>query len=177
MKQKITLIILGIVVLVILGLYLSYTKTTLIQPQDDQSAVPQNDDQTGSPSLSFAPPAALTTKYITAQEWPPSVSVTTDAYTCPLQSEEFSTTTEKTINNQKYCVTLESEGAAGSTYKTYTYDTMLAGNNVKTSFTLQYVQCGNYSGAEMAACKTEQASFDPDQVVDSIMQSAAPMGE
>jgi hypothetical protein len=76
-----------------------------------------------------------------------------------------------TINGHEYCVTQASEGAAGSTYTTYTYTWAQGAQTGKLSFVLQKVQCANYDEPQKTACKSEQAAFDIGPIVDAIAQS------
>ncbi len=116
----------------------------------------------------------LTTTYITNQDWPPVVTTIPGEFSCNSSGSEIKPegkTNERTINGKRYCVTLRSEGAAGSTYTTYTYITPLIdtpSNNklVQTVFTLRSVQCDNYDDLQKTACKNEQMSFSPDSIVE-----------
>lgn len=70
-----------------------------------------------------------------------------------------------------YCVTESSEGAAGSTYTTYTYDTERNGNKVTVTFVVQMPQCLNYDEPMQGACKKDQEAFNPDELADQIVES------
>ncbi len=177
MKKNIIAIVIGIVVLVLLALV--FSSQHLMIKSDTQTTTPDTSAQSSQP-LSFAYPNALTTTYIASNTWPPQVGVTQAAYSCTPSTASNTpegTTIERTINGRVYCVTTASEGAAGSTYKTYTYETMVGENNVTIAFTLQYPQCANFTGAKIAACMKEESTFDVDSLVDTIIQSAAPASE
>jgi hypothetical protein len=103
----------------------------------------------------------LTTTYITGQNWPPAVTMVSGAYSCTLGSNQNGDTTEKVVGAHTYCVTIRSEGAAGSTFTDYTYRT----GATQVTFTLRFVQCGNYDGAQKTACEAERASFSADQLI------------
>lgn len=76
--------------------------------------------------------------------------------------------TEKIISGKKYCVTVTSEGTAGSTYKTYNYVTQMGKNLGTLTFTLQFVQCMNYDEPEQTTCKLDQSSLNIDKLAYSI---------
>ena len=113
--------------------------------------------------ISFNYPESLPTNYIHAEAWPPTITVTDGVPTC---------TEKKTINSKAYCVTAESEGAAGSTYTTYSYATEKLGKTITLSFILRAVQCMNYDNPQQAECLKERATFDIDALADRILQSA-----
>lgn len=121
----------------------------------------------------------LTTTFVTAQDWPPVVSVTAELYSCETDGSEDATTietVERTINNKKYCITTKSEGAAGSIYKTFTYITpqsdMAGSESIKTVFTLRFPQCENYDEPEKTECKNEQENFNPHTIVEPSLEIA-----
>lgn len=109
-----------------------------------------------------APDDGLQTKYIKAQEWPPTVTVTDGPLTCA---------GKKIINGTPYCITAQSEGAAGSTYTTYTYAAEKDWKIITLSFVLRAVQCMNYDNPEQAECLAERAAFDVDALADQIFKS------
>jgi hypothetical protein len=181
-QKNLIAIVIGVVILIVLALFIQPQPIT---PPADMSAgdtstttAPTDTTTPATPDLTFAYPNALTTTYIASNTWPPKVTVTQDAYSCTPSGTQIGPngqTAEKTINGQVYCVTLASEGAAGSTYKTYTYVTMLGADNVNISFTLQFPQCANFTGAKVAACTKEETGFNVDNLVSTIIQSAAPV--
>ena len=67
-----------------------------------------------------------------------------------------------------YCVESLSEGAAGSTYTSYTYTTLKKGNLVKVNFTLRFPQCDNYDDPQKSECKQERTIFNPDSIVTGL---------
>lgn len=124
--------------------------------------------------ITFSYPGELPTKYISTVDWPPKVEFLNEFFACNVSGTE--TTPEgrrekRTVNGRQYCRTTVSEGAAGSVYNQYTYAFADNDNTLILSFTLRFVQCGNYDGAEKSACESERASFDVDIIVDSIAQS------
>lgn len=109
---------------------------------------------------------SLSTQYIHAQDtWPPVVVHTDEVFSCVESGEEVlqnGKTTQKTIGIKNYCITVASEGAAGSIYTTYTYATSYKNTTLKTTFTLRLVQCENYDDPNKTACIQERGSFDAD---------------
>lgn len=117
-------------------------------------------------NLSFKYPAAFGSEYIDTQSWPPKVTVADGVFACAGDTKE--------VNGHKYCVTSQIEGAAGSTYTTYTY---LSGLETEHSiltieFTLRLVQCENYDEPKKTDCDNDQANnLNVDALVDQIAQS------
>lgn len=121
--------------------------------------------------LIYLYPEALPTSFITASEWPP-VLEETGSYSCTESPAAAGTETEKRmVGEREYCVALRSEGAAGSTYRSYEYAFKFGDGSFRTTFTLRYPQCDNYDEPQRGACKSEQANFNVDGVVDRIAQS------
>jgi hypothetical protein len=126
--------------------------------------------------MQFMYPEVLPTKYITAQEWPPKVTLSGDTYSCTKGERvdtrgERMTTEERVVIDRAYCVAHVSEGAAGSTYTTYEYMTTQSDFIAHVRFTLRLPQCMNYSEPEQHACVAEQKNFDIDGMVDRIVSS------
>lgn len=166
MKSK-PFIIIFVVILIILGVGVYwYLRGNALPAQPSSSGSRDNSWLTYSDEarkISFRYPADLGAKYISVQQWPPAVEVAIAQFLCaePLRQ----------INGRGYCVGSETEGAAGSVYTTYTYNTMKDGRMVSLRFTLRYSQCGNYDETERKACESERETFDLDGVVDKIAQS------
>lgn len=119
-------------------------------------------------------PATLSTTYIHTQVWPPQVHIIPLNYTCAEAGDETTPagkTAQRTISGKQYCVTTESEGAAGSVYNQYAYSFDQNGSVAVLTFSLREVQCDNYVEPEQTACKTERAQFDLDALVDQIAQT------
>lgn len=108
---------------------------------------------------------SLSTKYIHAQDtWPPVIVRTDAVFSCIESGKEVlqgGKTTSQYIDGKAYCITVASEGAAGSIYSTYTYTTSYESSTLKTVFTLRLVQCENYNDPNKTACIQERESFDP----------------
>lgn len=115
--------------------------------------------------IQFMYPTTLPTKYISAQEWPPQVSLTTgEEYSCTEQDERM-------IGDRAYCTVITSEGAAGSTYRTYEYITAQGDFLASVKFILRFPQCANYDEPQRSACATEQTTFDINGLVDRMLSS------
>lgn len=124
----------------------------------------------------FEYPDPLPTRFVSAQSWPPLVQMVANEFSCvegdvraadgPLKRLE-----RRVINGHVYCVSLSSEGAAGSTYTSYEYATQQGDFVVRVVFTLRTPQCLNYDEPEQSACKTEQSSFNTDALADRIASS------
>ncbi len=157
-----------VIVIFVLG-FMFYMKKNLqpVQPALFPAHVPL------PPAEALYYNTALKTNHVrfVDKDWPPMVKLDTGLFSCTPTGTEITQRgqmTEKIISGKKYCVTVTSEGAAGSTYKTYTYVTQ-TGNNLGTlTFTLQFVQCMNYDEPEQTTCKLDQSSLDIDKIAYSI---------
>lgn len=137
-------------------------------PEDFQTYV---DEETG---VSFRYPADLGTTYVSTVDWPPMVQVTEGPYECTEAGEETERagrTAEEIINGRTYCVTMQSEGAAGSVYTQYAFAREFDEDVIILTFSLREVQCANYDGDAVEACETEQESLNVGGIVDEIMQT------
>jgi hypothetical protein len=132
--------------------------------------------------ISFQYPESLPTEYIHGVDWPPQIAVSNSSFSCAEGGSEImqaGITSKETINGRVYCVTKESEGAAGSVYTKYAYATSIDLSNppaegsatATLAFTLRSVQCANYDDPKKTACENERASFSADSLADQIMKS------
>jgi len=78
---------------------------------------------------------------------------------------------ERKIDNRKYCITVTSEGASGSVYKSYAYATVKSYNLVIVNLTARFSACGNFNEPKRSQCKRERKELDLDSVVDRVVQS------
>lgn len=120
----------------------------------------------------FQYPETLTTKYIDAFEWPPKVTVSPGVFSCAETSPASSLpefVARRTVDSRVYCVESIVEGAAGSTYTTYTYTTEHEGKLISPNFVIRYPQCGNYDDPQKTECQNEREAFDLDGVIDRIV--------
>jgi hypothetical protein len=124
--------------------------------------------------ISFKYLPSLGTTYLHPVSWPPSVQVLDKPYICSSGGNEIETsgqTQEQTINGNGYCVTKQSEGAAGSIYTTYAYAFAKEGKTIVLSFTLRFVQCANYVDPQKTTCERERRAFNIDPYVDAMARS------
>ncbi len=124
--------------------------------------------------ISFSYPEKLGTTYINTVDWPPKVQLIEEAFAChPAGSEtsQAGITENLTVNGHTYCVTRESEGAAGSTYTNYAYAFPNNDNTIILTFSLRFPQCANYEDPQKTACESEKNSLNINNVVDQIRGS------
>jgi len=107
-----------------------------------------------------------TYKYTNFFDWPPQTEVLNNPYACI----GTSTTTEIIINNNKYCRSVISEGAAGSIYNTYTYSFAKENNTTSLTFSTRQPQCMNYDNPKQTECLDEMKKVDVDSIVDGFVQ-------
>ncbi len=125
--------------------------------------------------ITFAYPEMLGTKYLSTVDWPPTMEVSNESFTCTQAGKEIERagiTERKVINGQTYCVTKVSEGAAGSTYTMYAYKRAVPGGTQIYTFSLKFVQCENYPELQASECTTERNSFDIDAAIDKIIETS-----
>lgn len=178
MKNSKDKIIYSILILVVFfaGLLVLVNKSKVVQinlNSDVTSGWQTMEDSTNN--LTFKYPETLSTTYITPVDWPPIVQVINKSFTCNEAGDETTPggqTYLVNINGNDYCASKLSEGAAGSTYTLYAYGTELKNKMAFFSFSLKFVQCGNFSEPEKTACEVERNSFDIDTTINQIIQSA-----
>jgi hypothetical protein len=125
--------------------------------------------------VSFAYPEKLPATYITAVDWPPKIQVENHPLACTAAGSTTARagqTTKKIVNGHTYCVTVTSEGAAGSIYKNYAYATENKGKTYFFTFSIKEVQCANYDEPNKSACEAERASFSIDNIIDTLITGA-----
>jgi hypothetical protein len=76
-----------------------------------------------------------------------------------------------TVGGRSYCVTKQSEGAAGSIYTQYAYAFPDGTGTAIFTFTLRAVQCANYDDPKKTECENERAAFDPDGIMDRVTKT------
>ena len=130
-------------------------------------------------NVTFLYPEDIGTTYIKTNDWPPQVQIVDGPFTC-IDAGRVNLPagkTEKTlINGRDYCVTVEAEGAAGTTYLLEAYgfpvrDTTGADKVAILTFGLRQVQCGNYNDPQKTECETERAAFNISNIIDEIVQT------
>lgn len=127
----------------------------------------------GENDFIFLYPERIPTTFISAAAWPPEVVRANTRYKCVESAATTggSVTKKHLVGDREYCVTESSEGAAGSTYRTFEYSFQFGGEPYRTTFTLRYPQCDNYDEPQKSACKAEQGTYSIDELVDRIAQS------
>ncbi len=132
-----------------------------IGPKCEFSACPQTALNTYSDSAITFQYANINKTYITGNQWPPKVTVE-KSLNCGASS------TQRFISGKTFCVGSSSEGAAGSTYTTYDYISVIDQKNVNFEFVLQFPQCANYDDPKKTECMQERESFNPDALMTPI---------
>ncbi len=171
--RKNLLIVIGVVIILALAVVYSFkSKTNAPEPSPTPTVSGWQTFNDSARGIQFQYPETLGTKYIqTTTEWPPSVSLKSGSYACSPSGAEVmlgGQTQEKIIGGQTYCITKESEGAAGSTYTTYSYSFTLNGKVATLTFVLRYPQCANYEEPSKSECGAEENSFDVNTLADKI---------
>ncbi|MFA5047821.1 MAG: hypothetical protein WC516_02140 [Patescibacteria group bacterium] len=124
--------------------------------------------------MGFLYPEKIVADYISAQEWPPKITVTSGGMSCQETSAMSSLpeqTMKRLIGGRDYCIKLVAEGAAGTIYTTYDYTTQIDDRLVNINFTLRYPQCDNYDDPAKTNCKRERETFNLDLLVNQMMNS------
>jgi hypothetical protein len=124
--------------------------------------------------VAFKYPADLGTSYIHAVDWPPMLQIVEGPFTCTeagSESARAGKTERRTIGGRSYCVTRETEGAAGSIYTLYAFAFPDNGKVFILTFSLRSVQCANYDDPRKQECNREREGFDIGPVADRIAQS------
>lgn len=122
----------------------------------------------------FEYPAALPTFYTEAVDWPPSVQVLDEPYSCTEAgsiTDRTGATAERTYDGTPYCVTEVVEGAAGSIYTQYAYLFAKEDKTIALTFSTRTVQCGNFDEVQRASCELERNTNDIDSIVHEIAQT------
>ncbi len=127
-----------------------------------------------SNGITFQYPKTLFTEYIHTVDWPPQVQVLNELFICTEAGTETARagqTVKRMVDDRTYCVTKESEGAAGSIYTNYAYAFPKDGKTIILAFSLRAVQCANYDNPQKTACENERSAFDLDSTVDRMARS------
>lgn len=130
-----------------------------------------------SANIDFKYPKDIGTTYIHPVDWPPQFTILNTAFTCTEAGAEMARagkTEIRMIGATPYCITTESEGAAGSTYTNFAYAFAYGQQTAIMTFSLRSVQCGNYDESERIACENERDAFSIDTIANRIAQSITP---
>lgn len=115
-------------------------------------------------------PAMPDSPYVSAADWPPQLREIGESFTCAesgLPVERAGGTEERKINGRIYCVTEVTEGTAGSVYTQYAYAFEKGESTAILTYSIRFVQCGNFDESERTDCEREQEAFDPDRIADA----------
>lgn len=167
--MRVTLVLV-LIVLGILGTYFYLTATTFDTPAAVLKSEPGWETATDTVSgTRFMYPKEIGTTYMSTVEWPPRVGVSTETFACVESGDSPVAGTVVTATllspGTPACVTRSSEGAAGSTYRTYAYTIPQSAGSITFTFTLRYPQCLNYDEPQQRACLAEQEMVDVDALV------------
>jgi hypothetical protein len=195
MKKMTFGVVVAFIVVILVGawFYISRDKGTYSPADNQQTNNNGNQDNTdnnnnadthpglksfsdAASGVTFWYPEDLSTKYISKVDWPPAVQVMSGPFACTEAGDETKPagkTEQKTIMGRDYCVTTESEGAAGSVYNQYAYAFSKNDKTVILTFSLRFVQCGNYDKPQADECTAERNGFNPDTVIDQIAQTVS----
>ena len=124
--------------------------------------------------VNFKYPEALNTAYIKTVDWPPKLNIVDEELSCMDAGEETDRggqTSVHVINGRTYCVTTVTDAAAGSVYRQYAYAFSKDDKNMILTFSLRSPQCENYEEPERKDCKIKMQDFNPDILVDNIVQT------
>ncbi|RME58215.1 hypothetical protein D6779_06975 [Candidatus Parcubacteria bacterium] len=125
----------------------------------------------GATGTSFRYPPRVGASYIHTAEWPPSVRLLDQQFSCAAGNDAMSRTRELALQGMRMCVTESAEGAAGSLYIRYTYQFPWEGRTAALEFSLQYLQCGNYDEPQRTECRRERAAFSVDALAAKMARS------
>lgn len=137
-----------VLVLIVIGLSFLF-----IKPKATPSDWLTFTDEAGV--YTFRYPQDFGRPYVTPVDWPPQVNLLENS----------------SLNCNPYCITTTDEGAAGSTYRQYTYLTKHDGQVMRLVFTARLPQCLNYDQPKQSECQQDQAKFNPDVIIDQIIGS------
>lgn len=170
--MKTSLVVVSLVILIALlsGLFLLPKKTTAPTPTVTPTSTNDSSPLTPSPTSGSI---TLQTIYISAVDWPPHVSIENITFSCTeagSQTGRAGETKKIIIHTHTYCVTTSTEGAAGSIYTQYAYARAKGDKTQILTFSLRFVQCGNYPEEEKTACESERSTFSIDTLIDSYFQ-------
>lgn len=144
------------------------------EPPPGTKAPPAGWGTVEAEGMSFSYPADIGMDYVSTVDWPPSLQVIDEPFSCVEAGEEIARAgrTERVARGDaEYCRTLIFEGAAGSVYRQYAYALSRGQGTALLTFSLRYPQCANYDDPEQTACRTEQETLDVDALADQIART------
>lgn len=160
--------------------YLNYSIWQISKAKVPASQVPASwlEYKDATSSVNFRYPADFGTTFLHPQEgyWPPKIQILNQPFSCTEGGSEImlnGQTTKEALNGKDYCVTKESEGAAGSVYESYIYAFPFKGQTATLSFTVRFVQCYNYDEPSTTKCLNERSAFDVDKIAGQIAETVS----
>lgn len=129
---------------------------------------------TTASGITFDYPAALAAHYIKLDDWPPQLQIVDEPYTCTESGDmgaRAGGTEERSVSGNTYCVTHILEGAAGSVYSQYAYAFPYQSNTAILTFSTRLPQCENFGQPDSSMCQGERVAFNPDVLVNSIVET------
>lgn len=166
--MKNTLVSFALFVVAFVGGYIVISYYFADEENQNNQTPPEN---TPVEELNFVYPEELNTDYIEVVDWPPMSQVVDEPYSCieaGNETDRAGRTEEQMINDNQYCVTILTEGAAGSVYRQYAYAFAHHDQTIYLTFSLRYPQCRNYEEEQRNACENEQTSFDQGILIDEV---------
>lgn len=141
------------------------------------SANPSGPVELVSSSVSFKYPEDLSKYYISiwGGEFAPQVKLLNKKYSCKegkevVQGEGETVTSKRLVEGREYCVALKTEGAAGTTFYSYTYTFIKDRKTFVLTFNLAFGGC-YYDDPVKTECEKAQDSFNVDIFADQIARS------
>ncbi len=176
---KVFLLVFGIIVLVFLAIYFlvlpNFARENNHPLEIPTSWIFETQEVKEGEMVSFRYPKDFDSTYISPVDWPPSLYVLEDSpYFCleaGSKIERAGRTEEREIGDKMYCITELEEGAAGSIYSSYAYNTVLNNKNIILTFSLRKPQCLNYDEPNKRACQEDQNNLDLDIMVEKIVST------
>lgn len=98
--------------------------------------------------------------YISSVVWPPQIVRSSSTVADCLPNGLSQESSEVIIAGILYCKRTSSEGAAGSSYRTFSYDSLGQPQTTNITFTLRYTNCGVYNEPKKSQCENEQSTID-----------------
>lgn len=179
-----------VIFIVIIGLFIYFNKAknvTLNQNNNVATTTEEDQEQklialvtkdwnaTSSDNFTFKYPRDFGTQYIHPVDWPPILNLENQTYQCLVAGDSkvlpAGMTKVVNINGHEYCLTLEEEGAAGSTYTNYAYAFSYQNKTLILTFTTRQPQCMNYDNPQQKECLKEENTFQINPIVDTMVQT------
>lgn len=132
-----------------------------------------------SNGYNFKYPEKLDTEYVKAVDWPLVLNVDNKTFSCTeggtSPNDRSGKTSKEIIDGREFCVTRESEGAAGSIYTNYAYAFAYENKTMIATFSLRAPQCMNYDDPKQTECANEEASFNISPLIARIVSTIQPV--